>query len=242
MKQQEYVKMYHLEARHWWFLAKQKFISAVFPKIKKPYILDIGAGTGGTTKFLQKYGEVVGLEANKEAVEFAEKRKLKIVAGTANKLPFKSKTFNVVGIFDVLYHQQIKSDLAVLKEAYRVLKPGGFLLVNDCAFEWLRGPHDRAVQARQRYTKSILIKQIKKAGFKIEKASYTLWLLFPLTVAKRMMDRLQAKLTGKSSFSDVDEVPATLNKILLNICLVEAKLLSYVDFPWGSSILVRARK
>lgn len=53
METQEYQQMYKLENHHWWFLAKRNFISAVFPKKKNLAILDIGAGTGGTTKFLK---------------------------------------------------------------------------------------------------------------------------------------------------------------------------------------------
>lgn len=241
MNVEEYKKMYRLEIRHWWFLAKQKFITTVFPKLKQPQILDIGAGTGGTTKFLRQYGEVIGLEANKIAIDFARKRKLKIIKGSADKLPFKKNTFDVVCFFDVLYHQQI-DDVQALQEAYRVLKPGGWLIVTDCAFEFLRGPHDVAVKARERYTKSELVDKIEKAGFSVKKASYIFWLVFPLTVVKRLIDQFQAKFSNKKAFSDVEAVPTIINNLLLAICNFEAKLLSYVNFPWGSSIIIKAKK
>ena len=241
MNTEEYFKMYQLETTHWWFLAKQKFITTVFPKVNRPKILDIGAGTGGITRFLQQYGEVMGLEANETAINFARTRKLKIIKGSADKLPFKNNSFDLACFFDVLYHQQI-NDVQALREAYRILKPGGYLIVTDCAFEFLRGPHDKAVKARERYTKSELVAKIEKAGFSVKKASYIFWLVFPLTVIKRLIDQYQAKFTNKKVFSDVEAVPTIINNLLLVICNFEAKLLSYVNFPWGSSIIIKAKK
>lgn len=237
MEIQEYHLMYRLENTHWWFLAKRKFIAAVFPKIKKAKILDIGAGTGGTTKFLKAYGEVVGLEANPLARSLARKRGLKIVSGTAEKLPFKKEKFEVVTIFDVLYHQNIGSDLKVLREAYRVLKPEGYLMVTDCALPFLKSPHDEVMQARERYTKKELVGKIEKAGFKVEKASYVFFLVFPLTLVKRFLDRLI-----QSHRSNVSPVPKLLNNLLLATCRLEAWILKIAAFPWGSSLIVRAKR
>jgi ubiquinone/menaquinone biosynthesis C-methylase UbiE len=237
MELKEYNLMYDLENTHWWFLGKRKFITTVFPKVKKVKILDIGAGTGGTTKFLKAYGEVVGLEANPLAQSLARKRGLKIISGSAEKLPFEKEKFDVVTIFDVLYHQNIGSDLKVLQEACRVLKPKGYLVVTDCALPFLKSPHDEVMQARERYTKTELTQKIEKAGFQIEKASYIFFLVFPLTLFKRFLDRLT-----RSHASNVSPVPKILNHLLLTICHFEAWLLKISKFPWGSSVIFRARK
>jgi ubiquinone/menaquinone biosynthesis C-methylase UbiE len=237
MELKEYNLMYELENTHWWFLGKRKFISTIFPKVKKVKILDIGAGTGGTTKFLKKYGEVVGLEANPLAQTLARKRGLKIVSGSAEKLPFEKETFEVVTIFDVLYHQNIGSDLKVLQEAHRVLRTQGYLVVTDCALPFLKSPHDEVMQARERYTKKELTQKIEKAGFKVEKASYVFFLVFPLTLLKRLLDRLT-----KSHSSNVSPVPKLLNSCLLGICTLEAWFLKFGTLPWGSSLIIRAKK
>jgi ubiquinone/menaquinone biosynthesis C-methylase UbiE len=237
MELKEYNLMYELENTHWWFLGKRKFISTIFPKVKKVKILDIGAGTGGTTKFLKTYGEVVGLEANPLAQTLARKRGLKIVSGSAEKLPFEKETFEVVTIFDVLYHQNIGSDLKVLQEAHRVLRTQGYLVVTDCALPFLKSPHDEVMQARERYTKKELTQKIEKAGFKVEKASYVFFLVFPLTLLKRLLDRLT-----KSHSSNVSPVPKLLNSCLLGICTLEAWFLKFGTLPWGSSLIIRAKK
>jgi len=200
-------------------------------------ILDIGAGTGGTTKFLKTYGEVMGLEANPLARSLAQKRGLRVVAGTAEKLPFEKEKFDIVTVFDVLYHQNIGSDIKVLQEAHRVLKPKGYLVITDCALPFLKSPHDEVMQARERYTKKELMEKIEKAGFRVEKASYVFFLVFPLTLLKRLLDRLT-----KSHSSNVSPVPKILNHLLLTICHVEAWCLKVINFPWGSSIVIRAKK
>ena len=51
-------------------------------------------------------------------------------------------------------HQAIRDDAPVLATLNRALKPGGALILNLVAFEFLRSPHDLAVHTRERYTRS----------------------------------------------------------------------------------------
>ena len=56
--------MYRLEDSHFWFVGKRYFIDSLLNKYKKGIknILDLGSGTGGATKHLQKYGKVLVLK------------------------------------------------------------------------------------------------------------------------------------------------------------------------------------
>lgn len=234
--------MSKLEDTLWWFVAKRIFISQVFPRGSEFKILDIGAGTGGTTKFLKKYGEVVGIEPNQEARKLASKNGIKLISGHAEKLPLKGGSFKIITLFDVLYHKKVLDDLRALKEAYRILEPKGYLVITDSALEILRGPHDEALYARERYTKKELIKKVKAAGFRVEKASYIFFFLFPLILAKRLFDKLKSKIIKSKAESDVSRVPKLINQVFIKICAFEAYLLRNINFPWGSSIIIRAIK
>lgn len=167
MEQAEYDKMFAVEDSLWWFVGRRKFIASILgsPKRKKKIkIADVGSGTGGMTNWLARYGTVTGVEPNNNARALSRKRHITVVSGSATHLPLNSGTFDLVCILDVLYHKGVQSDTSALKEAYRVLKPGGMLLVTDCALPILSGAHDKAVYTRQRYYLGELAEKIESAG------------------------------------------------------------------------------
>ena len=240
MKKEEYIKMYQLENQHFWFLGKRFFTDAVLFSCKRNIqkILDVGSGTGGMTKFLLRYGKVTGIEKSKTARQLAKKRGVILIQGNAQNLPFKSGSFDLVTLFDVLYHRDIKDEKKVLSEARRVLKDKGYLLITDSALEFLRGPHDEATFGARRYTLNQMSKLVKGCGYKILKSSYVYFTLFPLISIKRLLtDRIR-----KNRGSDVERVNPAINSLLIFILRLEAFFLKFVSFPVGSSVLVLAQK
>ena len=55
-------------------------------------------------------------------------------------------------LLSFVYHEAVDSDRAALAEFRRVLRPGGRLLIQVPAYDWLRSRHDREVATRERYT------------------------------------------------------------------------------------------
>ena len=240
MKKSEYEAMYLLEDSHFWFRGKRFFIYTYLQKIKAPLkkILDLGSGTGATTKFLENFGIVTGLEKNLYAISLARKRGLKIIQGEAANLPFKKNSFDLVTVFDVLYHKNIKDINVVLKEIYRVLKPGGYLLITDCAFAFLSGKHSQELQESRRFTLKSLDNILNQASFQIVASSYMYTLLLPLIFLKRnFFDRL---FTGKTS--DVFKLPNLINNLFTIWLKFESHLLKYINLPLGSSLIILAKK
>ena len=242
MKIAEYKKIYELEESNWWFVGKRNLI---FKFLKKYYLkgnlLDIGCGTGIILKNFEKFSKSYGIDASEEAIKFCKKRKLsEVKIGTADKLPFNNSSMGVVGIFDVLYHKNIKDDSKVLIEINRVLKKGGLLLLTDSADMNLWSRHDIMVEARERYSKCILSKKIKNAGFEIIKISYFNFFLYPLVFFVRKMDNILNK--NKSPKSNVGKTNFIFNYLLKKVLYFEAFLLQYVNFPYGVSIFCVARK
>lgn len=95
-------------------------------------VLDVGCGTGQTAEhLLRQAGAVHGLDQSGEQLEVVtgkeELRDADFVRGDAHRLPYLDETFDhVVSIGSILYWQKPEQ---VLREALRVTKPGGTILV-----------------------------------------------------------------------------------------------------------------
>lgn len=93
----------------------------------KGEFLEIGPGYGRVMVEVQKQASITGLEMDLELIEKLSSRNLKVVQGIAEKMPFADASFDVVISEEVLEH--IKNQKQVIKEIYRVLKPGGIVIL-----------------------------------------------------------------------------------------------------------------
>ena len=151
-----------------------------------------------------------------------------------------TNSLDVVTSLDVLYHRWISSDEGALAECYRILKPGGVLILTDSAFSFLSGPHDAVNLTARRYTLPQMREKLGRLGFKIKKQSYIHAWLFPIALARRWFQRT---LAGQSPpTSDVQSLPGWLNIVLLQIGLLEVTWLKTRSLPVGTSILFVAQK
>ena len=105
---------------------------------KNDKILDLGCGAGRTTinLFKEGYTNIIGLDIADKLVDFAKsysKEKnlaINFVVGDATKIEFEDNSFDVV-LFSFNGMQCIpglENRKNVLKEVYRVLKPGGYYI------------------------------------------------------------------------------------------------------------------
>jgi len=115
-------------------LWKKNFIHWLNPQ-KNTTLIDVGSGTGDIAKlYLNKInyrGSVCCIDENKGMLDLNKKRfkknaKVKWFCNSAEKLPFKNNHFDYYTIsFGIRNVNNLNS---TLKEAYRVLKPGGRFL------------------------------------------------------------------------------------------------------------------
>jgi ubiquinone/menaquinone biosynthesis C-methylase UbiE len=114
----------------------QEFLAPVVEKIPTgSRVLDIGTGSGKLLGMLQQKGsfQLFGVDTSSTMLEEAQK-KLKgtkavlLKTEPGEKLPFPEHTFDYITICNVLFNLEESIAGQLLKEAYRLLKPGGKLI------------------------------------------------------------------------------------------------------------------
>jgi ubiquinone/menaquinone biosynthesis C-methylase UbiE len=92
-------------------------------------LLDVGAYTGVFVDIAARHGwDAWGIEPSLWAVDLARQEGLQMVGGTLEDSTFEDSSFDVVTMWDVIEH--VANPMATMHAAYRVLKPGGFLVVH----------------------------------------------------------------------------------------------------------------
>lgn len=243
METDVYKQIYDVEDKHWWFVSRLKLIGNYLPvNVQNIRLLDIGCGTGLVAKTFSDRGyDVYALDISDDALNYCRKRGLKnLYKGNIMKLGFKAGYFDFVTCLDVIYHTQVKNDAKALKEIFRVLKPGGKLILTSCASSMLSGKHDIAVHTRHRYSLQEMKMKLLKAGFSIEKASYFNTFIFPFVYIMRKID--DALNRNKPPKSDLKIENALVNSLMKSVLAVEIMLLRVINLPFGVSLFCVARK
>lgn len=244
MEQSEYEQTYELEDSHWWFVSRRRLANALleqWTKIEREQlILDVGCGTGGNLELLAHRGVATGIDLSPLALNLARRRKWpRLVQASAVALPFAGNTFGLVTAFDVLYHRWVTDDNRALGECYRVLQPGGWLLLTEPALPSLWSGHDEIYYARQRYRLPDLRGKLVGTGFQLCFCSYTNMLLLPVMTLVRLVSR---RLPAASQV-DLQPLPGWLNQGLIGIRNLETGWLRRRGkFPIGSSLICLVQK
>ena len=104
--------------------------------IKGKDILEVGCGRGGGLSYINRYlspKTVTGIDLNSKAIKFCRKNysgeKNTFLQGNAQLLKFDDNSFDVV--INVESSHRYNQINKFLDEVYRVLRPGGFLLLAD---------------------------------------------------------------------------------------------------------------
>src|SRR5215468_8564566 len=103
-------------------------------------VLEIGCGTGNVViliKQLHPQVDVVGLDPDPKALERARRKtqraglSIQLERGFADALPYAAESFDHVFSSFMFHHLSLDVKAAALREARRVLKPGGALQLLD---------------------------------------------------------------------------------------------------------------
>ena len=91
-------------------------------------LLEIGCGRGDMLKNLKSFGwNAEGIDFDLQAVSFARERGLVVRHGSLDDIHYDDATFDAVIMSHVIEH--LHDPIKVVKDCYRILKPGGRLVL-----------------------------------------------------------------------------------------------------------------
>jgi len=247
MEPSAYAAMRAEEDTYWWYAGLRALVVAharrALAGTPRPRVLDAGCGTGGAMRALAAALEeatLVGIDASPTAAAVTRERNVGgVVRASVEALPFADAAFDLVTCLDVLYIRGV-DDRRALDECRRVLRPGGVVVVNVPAFEFLRGEHDAAVGTARRYTRSQVGALLGAAGFGTTALTYWNTTLLPAMAVWRRVGRRRARADAPRS--DVRRLPGPLNRVLRGVIAIEVALARRVGLPLGGSVFAVGRR
>jgi SAM-dependent methyltransferase len=231
------------ERDHFWFRGFRRFMEPLIAGVaggRQLEILDCGCGTGHNLQMLRRYGRAYGIDLTWAGLQYArQKGERKVARATVGALPMPGARFDLVTSFDVLYGLPEEVEQAAIAEMVRVLKPGGWAIVNVAALPWLRGNHSVLGGELRRYRRTELRGKLEAGGFRVARSSYTNFSILPMVAAVRAGQRLSGHVESDAEIS----VPsAPINAALTALLSVEAAALRIINMPLGSSVMAVAQK
>ena len=234
-----------VEPTHFWFQGFRAYVVPVIREIaagrRNLRMIDCGCGTGyNLTTLLQPYGRAFAFDMEPDALRHARARGRPLVRADMEHIPFRSGSFDLATSFDVVH--SVSDDHASVREMSRVLKPGGYLVMNVTALDLLRGNHSDVWGEQRRYTRESGARLVEGAGLEVVRVAYLFASLVPMILAVRTAQRLLRPLREPAGDTDLAVPAAPVNAILSGLVRGEAALARRLPMPFGSSLLVVARK
>jgi SAM-dependent methyltransferase len=247
MLPQEYQTMRAVEDSYWWYRTLRSHVVRELASRLLPgaHVLDAGCGTGGMLDSLRRHParwQLSGHDLSPDAVRLTRDRGFdSITQGSISSIPIPPDQCDAVVCLDVLYHKAV-DESAALRELHRVLKPGGWLLLNLPAWNSLAGEHDRAVKGARRYNPKRIRSLLAPPLWHIESLHGWNALLFPAVWTSRQLSRLRNQTATGPAQSDLKPLPPFLNQLLAAILAHDLAVCRSFQIPIGTSLFAVARR
>ena len=245
MNTAEFDRMFAIEETHWWYRGRRALVRHALDTHadgRRPLkILDVACATGMSFRFLADYGSIRGIDISEETIRLCGQRGIdRIVRADAMSLPFIEGSYDVVLALDAFEH--FEDDVSAMAEVFRVLRPGGLLVVTVPAFMALWSPHDEAYHHMRRYRRPQLRERLESVGFVTERMSYTTMSLFLPVWTLRRLRALNPKPAEEAESDFALKLPRPVEWLADVVTRTELAVEKRVDLPFGVSLFGAMRK
>jgi SAM-dependent methyltransferase len=235
------------EERPFWFRGFRWFVQPLIRRALSATtgarVLDCGCGTGANLALFAPFGASYGFDTSEYGLQIGRQAGRRgLVRASAPTVPFVSEAFDLVTSFDVLYALDDESERAAVTEMFRVVRPGGYVIVNVAAMPILRGDHSILSHELRRYTRETLTERLTAAGFTVVRITHTNATLFLPMLAVRLLHRARGFAAEARATAEISVPFAPVNAILSALLFLESVWLRAGANPFGSSLLCLARK
>jgi SAM-dependent methyltransferase len=153
------------------------------------------------------------------------------------RCPLPDQSVDVLVMLNVLEH--IEDDVTALKNAFKLLKPGGALVIEVPAGPRLYDSYDAELCHFRRYSVSELKRKLNDAGFNVCRKSHLGFVLYPAFAAVKLLNKWLPSRRKKTLVRD--QAASTSSSALVNLAMkFESNYLSTFHLPVGIRALAVA--
>lgn len=211
----------------------------------KTKFLEIGCGTGDfIQQIIQNENlEITGSEIYLKGLLYAKKNLPKV-----DFIQFDvtqgciGNEFDLIVAFDVIEH--IENDVAALSNINQMLTGDGVLVVSVPQHMFLWSNLDEIVKHKRRYSRHELVTKLQENGFNISYVTSFLFVLFPLMLVSRVLDKGRAKVQSeKVALEKKVTFSKPLNWLFDLLMRIDEVLIRLgLSLPFGGTLVIVARK
>jgi SAM-dependent methyltransferase len=212
--------------------------------VSSSVIMEIGCSSGFLIKDLIKCfpdATVVGADVVKEPLNRLARDLpgVPLIRFDLLKCPLPDQSVDVLVMLNVLEH--IEDDATALKNALKLLKPGGTLVIEVPAGPYLYDGYDAELHHFRRYSATELKHKLSGAGFITTRQSHLGIILYPAFVAVKLLNKW---FRSKKNTTVVrDQATRTSDSPLVRWAMsLESNYLANIHLPFGIRALAVARR
>jgi SAM-dependent methyltransferase len=178
---------------------------------------------------------VIGSDAFPEVLLRLARRKpgVPLLQFDITRCPLPDNCLDAVVMLNVLEH--IRDDRRALREVFRILRPGGLLIMEVPAGPMLYDMYDAMLKHQRRYTPRELKRKAAEAGLELMRFSHLGVLVYPAFALTKLLNRhlgLQRSLEVKRRVAS--NIKVSQNMTLMSwVLALEGLLHRWFSFPFG---------
>ncbi|HZM23702.1 MAG TPA: methyltransferase domain-containing protein [Anaerolineales bacterium] len=243
-----------MQREHFWYRGRHKLLLNVlkqeihrqFGQTQNLRAIDMGGGCGGWLEYVHSHNpdmfrELALGDSSMRALELAQP----VVGSFAKRYQIDllelnwQEKWDVVFLLDVLEH--ISDHQQVLRQVYRSMRPGGLLFVTTPALKFFWTYNDDFAHHQRRYSRQDFRILGKQTSLELLRTQYFMFFLSPALLLSRILFRppeLATREQLRNHIIQAHNIPVKpINGLLTNLFSIEAAMINFVNFPWGTSIL-----